>query len=112
MVITSNEVFSYLQACRTGDERLPSWLLLNHDSSPDNAVEILQWLKKEKSFSPIPVVILSGIVDFGNCEGVLRTGGMFVYSEAARAIETETKMRSFLDYWFKVVDLPEGVHKN
>lgn len=106
MVSSSDELLAYLRTCGDAQNACPSLLLLNYDSTPQNAVEILSWIKNQKHLSHIPVVVLSGTVIPGIVRDCYAHGASSFIRKPALVAETDSKINSFVDYWFRSVELP------
>ena len=106
IVNSSEEVMAYLSACNTGRKTTPSLFLFNYNATPLNAVELLQEVKKEKEFKHIPVVVLSGTIIPGIVKECYQSGASSFIQKPALLEDTDQKIQTFINYWFKTVELP------
>ena len=84
----------------------PSMILLNYHAGPTNAVDIITELREDPSFSAIPVVVLSGSVSKDVIQECYAAGASSFIQKPSRSTDTEAKIGSFFQYWFKTVELP------
>jgi two-component system response regulator len=83
----------------------PVLILLDYNSGPLNAVEILARLKADLKYNRIPVVVLT---DTGAQEYVAacyRAGASSVVRKPVSMEDTEKKISSFFQYWLSVVEV-------
>ena len=110
-VTTSVELFDHLAVCDKNKTDLPALILLDYHSTPSNAVEILQELrsgKAGKKFSHIPVIVLSGSVKSDIVKACYEAGASSFIQKPSKATDTDTKIATFFQYWFKTVQLPSA----
>jgi response regulator RpfG family c-di-GMP phosphodiesterase len=105
IVGSSEEVISYLQDCKAGRERFPSLLLMNYNSTPLNAAELISKVKADAALRHIPAVVLSGIVNEEIVRGCYAKGASSFIQKPALMEETSKKINNFIDYWFHTVEL-------
>lgn len=106
-VSSSDELSNYLSDCLLQKRRRPSLLLLNYNSYPKNAPEILSELRQNDNFKNIPVVVLSGVVIPGIVKECYEKGANSFIQKPARVEDTHHKITTFLNYWFWITVLPE-----
>ena len=100
-VSTSTEFFKKLDG-----NHLPDILLITFRSLPMNAVDILAKLKQSERLAHIPVVILSGVSNASIVNDCYRAGAASFVTKPSTDSDTTSKIRNFVEYWFKTVDLP------
>jgi response regulator RpfG family c-di-GMP phosphodiesterase len=105
IVSTSDEVISYLEQARRGIARSPSLFLFNYHSTPLNAAELLQQIKKDKAFSHIPAVVLSGIHIATVVKDCYSAGASSFILKPVMMADTNKKISTFIEYWFRTVEL-------
>ena len=105
IVSSSEEVISYLMDCKAGRERYPSLLLLNYNSTPLNAGELISQVKGDAAFRHIPAVVLSGTLNPGIVRDCYSKGASSFIQKPALMEETSKKINNFIDYWFHTVEL-------
>jgi CheY-like chemotaxis protein len=103
---TSPEVFEHLRECEKNTRPFPSLILLDYHATPSNAVEILQELKAQKRYGHIPVVVISGSVKNEIIHACYAAGASSFIQKPSKALDTDAKISSFFQYWFKTVELP------
>lgn len=105
IVGSSEEVISYLFECKKGKEKYPSLLLLNYNSTPMNAVELISKVKDDAALRHIPAVVLSGTIIPGIVKECYAHGASSFIQKPSLSDETSKKIRSFIEYWFHTVEL-------
>jgi CheY-like chemotaxis protein len=103
---TSQEVFAYLAECVRNKKELPALILLDYHAHPVNAVDIINLLKKERSFSHIPVIVLSGSLKKEIVAECYAAGASSFIQKPWKVKETDEKISNFFRYWFETVILP------
>jgi CheY-like chemotaxis protein len=107
IVPTSEDAIAYLNDCKNGKSKFPSILLLNYNSTSMNAVELTSLIKRDKSLSYIPVVILSGTIVPGIVKECYAQGASTFIQKPAMDGETNKKISSFIQYWFQTAELAQ-----
>jgi len=82
----------------------PSLLLVDYNSTPENAVGVLRHLKSNEAYRSIPVVVL--------CDSHHPKYHAECYAEGASSVvvkpqtleETKNKIKSFFTYWMEVAE--------
>jgi CheY-like chemotaxis protein len=105
-VSTSVELFDHLLACEKNERDFPALILLDYHSTPSNAVDILRELRSQRKYSHIPVVVLSGSVKSDIVKACYEAGANSFIQKPSKATDTDTKIATFFQYWFKTVELP------
>ena len=105
IVASSEDVIAYLDACKQGKENFPSMLLLNFNSTPMNAVELIAEVKSDPALRHIPAVVLSGTVITGIVRECYAHGASSFIRKPSTTEETTKKINSFIEYWFQTVEL-------
>jgi CheY-like chemotaxis protein len=106
-VNNSQEFFDFLKDCDAGKNEYPSLILLNYYAGPLNAVQILRLLKEDDRYSSIPSVVLSGYRNDSIVKESYRYGASSFIEKPATAVRTNEKLDSFIEYWFRTVELPK-----
>ena len=94
----SDELFASLQQTK------PNLLLVDYNSTPENAVGVLRRLKLNEAYRSIPVVVL--------CDSHHPKYHAECYAEGASSVvikprtleETKKKIKSFFTYWMEVAE--------
>ena len=83
----------------------PSLILLDYNSSPENAPRILKKLKSDPRFVFIPVVVLSDS-DLPAYKKECYTNGASSFIKKPHSVEgTKNKIETFFRYWFEVAEV-------
>jgi two-component system, response regulator len=106
IVNSSADVVSYLEECRKGQKKMPSLLLLNYNSTPLNAAELVGHIKNDRLTRHIPAVVLSGTLIPGIVKECYENGASSFIQKPAMMDETDQKIARFIDYWIRTVELP------
>lgn len=106
IVSSSEEVIAYLHECKNGNEKYPSLLLLNYNSTPMNAVELISEVKNDAALRHIPAVVLSGTIIPGIVKECYVHGASSFIQKPSLSDETAKKIGTFVEYWFSTVELP------
>lgn len=106
IVNTSEEVLSFLLDCKLGNKRYPSLLLLNYNSTPMNATELISKVKADPALRHIPAVVLSGTVIPAIVKECYAHGASSFIRKPTLSEETNLKIITFIQYWFQSVELP------
>jgi CheY-like chemotaxis protein len=96
----SQEFFAVLE-----NAALPALILLDYNSSPQNAVEILKTLKTDNNYRSIPVVVLSDSTSPKHARECYMHGASSYINKPTSMAGTTGKIDIFLKYWFTVVTL-------
>jgi CheY-like chemotaxis protein len=105
-VSTSVELFDHLASCEKSKTEFPALILLDYHSTPSNAADILRELRSQRKYSHIPVVVLSGSVKSDIVKACYEAGASSFIQKPSKATDTDTKIATFFQYWFKTVELP------
>jgi CheY-like chemotaxis protein len=103
-VSNSNDLFQNLDG-----KLLPDLLLITYRAMPLNAIEILKKLKSNERLRQIPVVVLSGVAKPSMIEECYDAGASSFVTKPSTGHETTSKIKTFLEYWFKTVELPQSL---
>jgi two-component system, response regulator len=97
---SSDELFQFL-----GQHTKPSLILLDYNSTPENAKQVLQKIKSDAGLRDIPVVILSDTDrDIYRSECYALGAASFI-KKPANIKETNDKIVTFFKYWLDVVEV-------
>jgi CheY-like chemotaxis protein len=97
---SSGDLFNYLSA-----SEMPSLILVDYNATPENGFEVLKKLKRDPSFSGIPVVILSEN-DFAEYRNKCYAEGASSFIKKPGTIKlTRSKIKTFFTYWFEVAEV-------
>jgi CheY-like chemotaxis protein len=99
------ELLSHLHRCQQSGEALPSLILLNFHTGPSNAIAIIEELKQDKSYSHIPIVVLSGTVNKEIIRACYSAGASSFIQKPVKSADTDAKISNFFHYWFKTVEM-------
>jgi CheY-like chemotaxis protein len=105
IVNSSEDVLSYLRDAKQSRVKMPSLLLLNYNSTPLNATELLDEVKSDKQLRHIPAVVLSGTIIPGIVADCYAHGASSFIQKPALVDDIEKTIGSFIQYWFKTVEL-------
>jgi len=105
-VESSNDLFAFLVSCEKKFMSFPSVILLNHNASPRNAVEIIKELKSNSLYAHIPVVVLSGSANHELLHRCYEVGANSFIIKPSSTKEINDKISTFIRYWFETVALP------
>ena len=83
----------------------PALILLDYNSTPDNAREVLAKIKADETLKEIPVVVLSDN-DWDSYKKQCYASGASSFIKKPDTIEkTREKIATFFKYWFEVAEL-------
>ena len=99
-VNNSHEFFSVLEK-----DDLPKLILLDYNSAPQNAVEILKTLKSKARLQHIPVVVLSETSSPKHVQECYRHGANSYIIKPSSIAETKEKIKSFFTYWLNTAEV-------
>jgi CheY-like chemotaxis protein len=105
IVNSSEEVLSYLKEAKLSRRKMPSLLLLNYNSTPLNAAELLDEVKSDKQLRHIPAVVLSGTIIPRVVADCYSHGASSFIQKPALVEEIDQTIGSFIQYWFRTVEL-------
>jgi CheY-like chemotaxis protein len=105
IVNSSEEVLSYLKEAKLLRKKMPSLLLLNYNSTPLNAAELLEEVKSDKQLRHIPAVVLSGTIIPGVVADCYSHGASSFIQKPALVEDIDQTIGSFIQYWFRTVEL-------
>lgn len=100
-VSNSNELFQKLD-----DKTKPDVLLITYHATPINAPAILRKLKANVATSYIPVIVISGTATESVVRECYEAGASSFVTKPHSDKDTTDKIATFLQYWFKTVELP------
>lgn len=83
----------------------PVLILLDYNSRPINAVEILQQIKETGNHLHIPIVVLSNVASPEYVKECYRLGAVSFIVKPAGAAATKEKIATFFKYWFSVAEI-------
>jgi CheY-like chemotaxis protein len=98
-VKNSTELFNFL-----GSNARPKLIILDYNSAPMNAVDVLKQLKKDEKLRSIPAVVLG---DGGTEKYVTEcydAGASSYVSKPTTAESTKNKIETFFNYWLRTVE--------
>jgi response regulator RpfG family c-di-GMP phosphodiesterase len=107
IVNTSEEFFQSLTRKKENVKDLPSLMLLNYNSTPKSAPELLAEIKRDPVLRHIPAIVLSGTITPGIVEECYGCGANSFIQKPALMKDTDEKIRTFIHYWFSTVQLPK-----
>lgn len=88
------------------DEHLPALIILDKNLPKTNGFELLSRLKAHNRYKYIPIIIVSGSASEKEIvESYLLGANSFIQKPLTNHVTTE-RIKSFVQYWFEVVDLP------
>ncbi len=96
----SQELFTQLDS----GER-PLLILLDYNSKPQSAVQVLGRLKAHPEHGAIPVVVLGESCSVPHVQECYRLGANSFIVKPDSVERTRQKIRTFLEYWLQVVEL-------
>ena len=97
---SSDELFRYLF-----QQSRPSLILVDYNSTPENAKQVLQKLKADEGLCDIPVVILSdNDLDVYKNE-CYKLGAASFIKKPGNIKETKNKIATFFKYWLEVAEV-------
>ena len=105
-VNNSDDLFAWLLSCEKSLASYPAMILLNHYALPLNAVDIVRRLKSDSRYGHIPVVVLSGTMNEKMVRSCYAAGANSFIQKPASGEEVNSKISSFVRYWFETVALP------
>lgn len=103
-VKNSTELFASLDTFRKTRVKLPDLILLDYESRPMPALQVIHTLKSDRDFSYIPVIVLSGLINPDDVRACYQAGASSVILKPASSSETDRKISVFFKYWFETVE--------
>jgi len=97
---TSTDFFSFLEK-----EGLPSLILADYKSLPEDGLSVLKRIKASADWRTIPVVILSDSTDPRYRDACYREGASSFIKKPDNLAATKEKIRTFFAYWMDVVEV-------
>jgi CheY-like chemotaxis protein len=99
-VKSSTELFNFL-----GTNAKPQLIILDYNSAPMNAVDVLRQLKKDEKLRSIPAVVLGDGDKEKYVSECYDAGASSYISKPTTAEGTKSKIESFFNYWLKTVEV-------
>lgn len=99
----SNEMLESLSGAIR--ESYPQMIIISLRSVPENGLEVLRRLKSHPDFREIPVVVLSEFATAGLVKQCYQMGANSFIQKPDNGEKAISRIRSFLNYWFNVVEL-------
>lgn len=95
---------SYLETY-LAENSLPTLILMDYSTFPENCHSVLRLLKQNDSFKNIPVIVLSenNLPQYKN--ECYRLGANTFIKKPASMKDTKDKIASFFHYWFAVAEV-------
>ena len=84
----------------------PSLILLDYNSTPENAKQLLARIKMDSNLNEIPVVILSDNDLAAYKNECYALGASSFIKKPDNIKETQDKIATFFKYWFEVAETP------
>ena len=101
----SNEVLPFLKGVSNADA-LPALLILSMNAFPDNGLEVLTKVKAVDSFKHIPIIMLGENTQPDLIKECYAKGACTFINKPFTTQLTDISIRSFIQYWFEVAQLP------
>ncbi|NCO33766.1 MAG: hypothetical protein AUJ92_12275 [Armatimonadetes bacterium CG2_30_59_28] len=86
------------EAVSTAVTQLPDLILLDINLPKLNGYEVCRWLRAEEITRSIPIIIITGHLDFSNREAALEAGANELLTKPIRCEELLTRMRDLLQH--------------
>jgi CheY-like chemotaxis protein len=100
----SNEVMAALTAKLISGSQLPRVIIVSLHSVPQNGLFVLQEIKDDDNFKHIPVVLLGENTEGPMIKRCYEFGANSFINKPFTGEQIDTKINSFLDYWFGVAE--------
>ena len=97
---SSNELLEFLK-----NNTKPSLILLDYNSTPENAKQVLQRIKSDNNLKEIPVVVLSDNDLPAYKKECYALGASSFIKKPDNVKETQEKIATFFKYWFEVAEV-------
>jgi DNA-binding response OmpR family regulator len=101
--IYSNEFHDYIGRMETA----PTLILLTPHSGIPDPLQILSAIRKHESLMMVPVIVLCNSADRSLTVECYNKGANTVITKPAGLEQTAFKIRTFVDYWFRIAELPQ-----
>lgn len=98
-VNTSTELFNFL-----GSSARPTLILIDYNSTPMNALDVLKRLKSQEAWAGIPVVVLADSSVPRYVEECYRHGASTFIKKPSTQQGTSEKINSFFHYWLSTAE--------
>ena len=107
MVTNSEDFITMLQRDIATKAPPPALLLLNYNSTPLNASELLRRIRSDASLRHIPSVVLSGVNNPTIIRDCYASGANSFIIKPATVDAICQTITAFVTYWFRTVQLAE-----
>lgn len=97
---TSSDLMEYLL-----HNPKPSLILLDYNSTPENAKQVLQKIKADAGFNSIPVVVLSDNDHDVYKNECYALGASSFIKKPGNIKDTQDKIATFFKYWIEVAEV-------
>jgi len=96
------ELHAYLQ----DPDNKPPMILLSMNAQPYNGMDLIREIKETDGYENVPVVVLSESALPEDVQSSYAAGASSFILKPASYSDALFKMRSFINYWFRTVELP------
>ncbi|MEO6301709.1 MAG: response regulator, partial [Bacteroidia bacterium] len=103
----SNEVIPFLND-KEKSNSLPALILLSMNSLPEIGLTVLNNIKAIEQFKHIPVIVLGENTQPELVKACYGAGASTFVNKPFTSQLTDISIRSFIQYWFEVAELPQA----
>lgn len=96
------ELHSYLQ----DPANRPPMIMLSMNAQPFNGVDLIRQIREADGYANVPVVVLSESALPGDVQASYAAGANSFILKPASYSDALFKIKSFINYWFRTVELP------
>lgn len=96
------ELLTYLQ----DPGNRPSLILLGMNAQPFDGLDLIRRIRDTEGYERVPLIVLSETALPGDVLSSYAAGASSFIQKPASYSDTIFKIRSFINYWFRTVELP------
>ena len=95
-----------LSAYLGSPDNRPSLILLNMNAQPFDGMDLIRQIRDTEGYEKVPLIVLSESALPGDVLSSYTAGASSFIQKPASYSDTIFKVRSFINYWFRTVELP------
>ena len=96
----SNDLFHYLE-----HNPAPSLILMDYNSAPENAIQVISKIKSEKQYRSIPLIVLGESNSSKFVSECYSKGANSFIQKPSTLSGTKEKIASFFNYWLSTAEI-------